>query len=83
VLIRRHELLLLDEPFSALDHLLRREMPMFLKKIREEFNIPVILGTYDLSEAYTVADRIIVYSQGMTAQTGSPFEVGRNRLMAR
>jgi molybdate transport system ATP-binding protein len=76
-LIRRPDLLLLDEPFSALDNPLRREMQKFLKEIRKEFNIPVILVTHDLSEAFAVADRIIIYSQGRIIQTGSPHEVGR------
>lgn len=77
-LIRRPGLLLLDEPFSALDLPLRREMQQFLKEIRDEFNIPVILVTHDLSEAFSVADRIIIYSQGRVVQTGSPLEVHRD-----
>jgi molybdate transport system ATP-binding protein len=77
-LIRRPDLLLLDEPFSALDNPLRREMQKFLREIREKFNVPVILVTHDIAEAYAVADRIIVYSQGRVVQTGSPLEVDRN-----
>ncbi len=81
-LIRRPDLLLLDEPFSALDNPLRLEMQKFLKEVRQEFNIPVILVTHDLLEAYAVADKIIVYSQGKIVQTGSPLEVGRNPVNA-
>ncbi|MFH0786222.1 MAG: ATP-binding cassette domain-containing protein [Pseudomonadota bacterium] len=81
-LIRRPDLLLLDEPFSALDNPLRLEMQKFLKEIRKKFNSPVILVTHDLQEAYAVADKIIVYSQGKIAQTGSPFEVGHNPVNA-
>jgi molybdate transport system ATP-binding protein len=77
-LIRRPDLVLLDEPFSALDKPLRLEMQQFLKAIRLEFNIPLILVTHDLSEAYTVADKIIVYSQGKIAQIGTPYEIGHN-----
>lgn len=77
-LIRRPGLLLLDEPFSALDNPLRREMQKFLREIRDEFNIPVILVTHDVAEAYAVADKIIVYSRGRIVQTGSPLEVERN-----
>ena len=71
-LIRRPDLILLDEPFSALDNPLRIEMQKFLKEIRREFNIPLLLVTHDLSEAFSLADKIIVYSQGRIAQIGSP-----------
>ena len=81
-LIRRPDLLLLDEPFSALDNPLRLEMQKFLKEVRQKFNIPVILVTHDLLEAYAVADKIIVYSQGKIVQTGSPLEVGHNPVNA-
>lgn len=74
-LIRRPLALLLDEPFSALDNLLRIEMRTLLKDIRREFNVPIILVTHDIFEAYTMADTIIVYSEGKIAQTGSPDEV--------
>ncbi len=74
-LMRRPELLLLDEPFSALDNPIRLEMRRLLKDIRERFNIPIILVTHDLIEAYTMADRIIVYSGGRVAQIGTPSEV--------
>jgi molybdate transport system ATP-binding protein len=81
-LIRRPDLLLLDEPFSALDHPLRKEMQSFLKDIRNKFNVPIILVTHDLSEAYTVADKVIVYSKGKIVQTGSPVEVAQKPLNA-
>jgi len=74
-LMRRPELLLLDEPFSALDNPIRLEMRRLLKDIRERFNIPIILVTHDLIEAYTMADRIIIYSGGRVAQIGTPSEV--------
>ena len=60
-LIRRPQALLLDEPFSALDNPLRREMRQFLKQIHTEFNIPVILVTHDLMEAATLADVLFIY----------------------
>lgn len=77
-LIRRPDALLLDEPFSALDNPVRTEMRRLLKEIRSEFNIPIMLITHDVFEAYSVADRIIVYSGGRIAQTGSPLEVFHN-----
>ncbi len=74
-LMRRPRALLLDEPFSALDNPVRREMRKLLREVRNEFNIPIVLITHDVSEAYAVADRIIAYSGGRIVQTGSPFEV--------
>jgi molybdate transport system ATP-binding protein len=74
-LIRRPEVLLLDEPFSALDNLLRNEMRAFLMKIREDFNVPVVLVTHDVYEAFTMPDRLIVYSGGRVVQAGTPEDV--------
>lgn len=70
--------LLLDEPFSALDNPIRHKLRQFLKNVHREFKIPIILVTHDLPEAYTMADRIIVYSKGRILQTGTPAEVFGN-----
>ncbi len=74
-LIGRPGVLLLDEPFSALDRGLRDEMGRLLVDVRREFGIPVVLVTHDAGEARAVADRLIVYSGGRVVQTGSPEEV--------
>jgi molybdate transport system ATP-binding protein len=74
-LIRRPDALLLDEPFSALDAPLRVEMRNFLKEIRREFPIPVVLVTHDLAEATALADRLIIMADGRVLQTGTPREV--------
>ena len=50
-------------------------MRSLLNDIRREFNIPVILVTHDIIEAYTMADGIIVYAGGRVKQVGSPNEV--------
>jgi molybdate transport system ATP-binding protein len=77
-LIRRPNALLLDEPFSALDNPLRAEMQHFLKEIRREFPIPVVFVTHDVFEAYSMADKIIIYANGSVAQSGTPKEVFAN-----
>jgi molybdate transport system ATP-binding protein len=74
-LIRRPDALLLDEPFSALDAPLRVEMRNFLKEIRREFPIPVVLVTHDLAEAVALADRLIIMVHGRVEQTGTASEV--------
>ncbi len=74
-LIRKPPLLLLDEPFSALDNPLRLEMRQLLRDIRSTFDIPVVLVTHDIVEAYSMADKLIVYVNGRVAQTGTSSEV--------
>jgi molybdate transport system ATP-binding protein len=74
-LFRRPAALLLDEPFSALDRPLRLEMQAFLKGVRRDFDVPVILVTHDPGEARALADRMIVYSDGKVMQTGKPSEI--------
>ncbi len=74
-LIRRPGMLLLDEPFSALDRPLRLEMREFLKEVKENFHIPAILVTHDFEEATAVSETIIIYEHGRITQTGSPESV--------
>jgi len=77
-LIRKPDALLLDEPFSALDNPLRAEMQQFLKEIHREFPIPTIFVTHDVFEAYSMADKIIIYANGSVAQSGTPKDVFSN-----
>ncbi len=80
-LIRQPDLLLLDEPFSALDSQLRTEMRDFLRDIRKLYRIPVVLVTHDIFEAYCLADRVIVYADGSVANTGTPHEIFNEQSM--
>lgn len=77
-LIRKPPLLLLDEPFSALDNPLRLEMRELLRDIRSTFDIPVVLVTHDIIEAYSMADKLIIYVNGRVAQTGTSSQVFNN-----
>ena len=77
-LMRRPDVLLLDEPFSALDTPLRIEMRTFLKDLRKTFQVPIVLVTHDASEAAALADSIIVYSEGSIIQKGSVNDVFGN-----
>jgi molybdate transport system ATP-binding protein len=67
--------LLLDEPFSALDNTLRLQMRKLLQEIMAEFDIPVVLVTHDIFEAYSMGDSIIVYSSGNVVKKGSPSDI--------
>lgn len=80
-LIRGPAVLLLDEPFSSLDTELRFEMRNFLRDIRKEFNMPVILVTHDILEAFALADRVIVYENGRVIVVGKPHEVFNPQTM--
>ena len=80
-LIRRPKLLLLDEPFSALDHPLRLEMHQYLTGAARNYKIPVIMVTHDLNEASKLGDKIIIYSKGRVTQTGTPAEVRNNPII--
>jgi len=69
------DILLLDEPFSALDMVVRMKLRERIKLIQKELNIPVLFITHNPVEAFTLADRIIVYHEGTVQQTGTPEEV--------
>ncbi len=67
--------LLLDEPFSAVDQVTRRKLQSELVRLRRTLNIPIILVTHDLDEARAMADRITILHRGVTLQSGAPDEV--------
>lgn len=74
-LIIQPKILLLDEPFSAIDHTTRVRLRRDLKKIRELIKIPIVLITHNPVEAYSMADTLIVYRHGGIEQIGSPKEI--------
>jgi molybdate transport system ATP-binding protein len=74
-LIRRPKMLLLDEPFSALDRPLRIEMRRFLREVRDSIGIPAVLVTHDFEEAVAISDKIIVYEHGKIAQIDTPVRI--------
>ncbi len=69
------KVLLLDEPLSALDAKLRREMQSELKRLQRETGITFVFVTHDQEEALTMSDRIAVMSAGHIEQVGTPREV--------
>lgn len=76
-LVSDPRLLLLDEPFTALNESLRRELWWLLKGLQRERNLSVLLVTHDLAEAYFLADRITVLIDGREEQSGRREEVYR------
>ncbi|RKE83612.1 ABC transporter ATP-binding protein [Rhizobium sp. AG855] len=69
------KVLLLDEPLSALDYKLRKEMQIELKRVQAETGITFIFVTHDQEEALTMSDRIAVMSTGSLRQVGSPWDI--------
>ena len=67
--------LLLDEPFGALDANVRAELRAWLRRLHEQVHVTTVLVTHDQEEAMEVADRIVVMNQGRIEQTGPPREV--------
>jgi sulfate transport system ATP-binding protein len=69
------KVLLLDEPFGALDAKVRKELRRFMRRLHEDINVTTIFVTHDQEEAMEVADRVVVMSNGQIEQVGTPDEV--------
>jgi len=74
-IVNKPLILLLDEPLSALDEKLRKEMQVELKSIQQDLGITFILVTHDQEEALSISDTVIVLNNGKIEQTGSPKEI--------
>jgi molybdate transport system ATP-binding protein len=82
-LIRRPSLLLLDEPFSSLDALLRAKMRQELLKIKERFAIPVMLITHDPEDVTALAETLVVFDYGRVRQiVADPQDQGPEKLLS-
>jgi sulfate transport system ATP-binding protein len=68
-------MLLLDEPFGALDAKVRKELRRWLRRLHDEVHVTSVFVTHDQDEAMEVADRVVVMNQGRIEQQGSPDEV--------
>ncbi len=69
------EVLLLDEPFGALDNGMRQDLRSWLRRLHDTARVTTVLVTHDEAEAFDVADEIAVFNSGRIEQTGSPEEV--------
>lgn len=81
-LAREPDVLLLDEPFSAVDHVTRRKLRMEAVQLTRHLNIPVILVTHNLDEACMLASRLSVLHGGRTLQHGTPDDVMKHPMNA-
>lgn len=76
------KVLLLDEPFGALDAKVRKDLRQWIRKIQKSFGITTILVTHDQEEALEIADQIAIMNSGRIEQTGTPQEVYDNPVNA-
>jgi molybdate transport system ATP-binding protein len=74
-LARDPKVLLLDEPFSAVDRMTREPLKEEVATLHRALAVPILLVTHDLEEAQALADRICVIDHGRTLQTGAPEEI--------
>jgi sulfate transport system ATP-binding protein len=68
-------ILLLDEPFGALDAQVRQELRRWLRRLHDEMDVTTVFVTHDQEEAFEVADQVVIMDHGRIEQVGSPAEV--------
>ena len=76
------QLLLLDEPFGALDALVRKDLRRWLRRIHDETGVTTVFVTHDQEEAMDLADRVVVLKEGRIEQIGKPIELYRQPASA-
>lgn len=74
-LMRKPEILLLDEPLSALDNAMREKLQDYLAKVHAEFDMTTILVSHDVAEIYKLASKVFVLDGGKITQEGGPGEI--------
>ncbi len=74
--------LLLDEPFGALDAKVRKELRRWLRRLHDELHVASVFVTHDQEEALEVADRVAIMNRGLIEQVGTPIEVYDNPTSA-
>jgi molybdate transport system ATP-binding protein len=79
----RGGVLLLDEPFSAVDAPMRQVLYRELAQLRQSLHVPIVLVTHDLHEARRLADRLVIIDAGHSLQSGTPAQVMRSPRNAR
>jgi sulfate transport system ATP-binding protein len=69
------QVLLLDEPFGALDAQVRKELRAWLRRLHDEVHVTTVFVTHDQEEAMEVADEIVIINRGQVEQAGSPADL--------
>lgn len=79
-IIANPKILLMDEPFSALDPLSKSQLQDLIKKLHTEYNMTTIFVTHDINEALKLGDKICVMNKGKVIQISSPSEILKNPI---
>lgn len=74
-LIRKPEVLLLDEPLSALDSVMQAKLQDYILKVHREFNVTTLMVSHDLAEVAKMSKRVLVLEEGVIRKDGPPLEV--------
>lgn len=77
-LVTKPKILLLDEPFSALDGVIKESIKQKIKAISREYKLTTIIVTHDPEEALTLSDKILIINEGKVSQFGNPQEIINN-----
>lgn len=74
-LVMKPKILLLDEPLSALDGVIKESIKERIKKIAKEYNLTIIIVTHDPEEALTLSDKVLILNEGLVSQYATPGEI--------
>mgnify|MGYP000336712960 FL=1 len=77
-MVMKPKILLLDEPLSALDGVIKESIKERIKKIAREYQLTTIIVTHDPEEALTISDKVLILNKGGIAQFGTPDEIVHN-----
>lgn len=81
-LVRKPEILLLDEPFSALDSTMRAKLQDYILKVHKQFKLTILLVSHDIAEVVKMSHTIIVLENGRIINQGKPIDVFTNRNLS-
>ena len=81
-LVRQPEILLLDEPLSALDISMRSKLQDYILKVHRQFDLTTILVSHDVSEVFKLCDQVMILEKGKIIQEGTPLEIFSNRKIS-
>ncbi|OON98643.1 MAG: ABC transporter [Epulopiscium sp. Nele67-Bin004] len=77
-MVMKPKILLLDEPLSALDGVIKESIKERIKQISKEYNLTIIIVTHDPEEALTLSDKVLILNEGLVAQYSTPEEIINN-----
>lgn len=81
-LVRQPDILLLDEPLSAVDNEMRLKLQDYIIKVHRKYQLTTILVSHDISEIYKMSDKVIVLENGKISKQGTPHEVFSSHLIS-